>query len=284
MRSQPVPDDRLSEIARRRLALLSAEIAGAQGDRLPEWREEQPPSPGDPSPVVLRPGRHARRSVGRWGLIGGWVRDRLPATLQGRVRLDGAQWGALAVVVAVGLALSAWWVLRNDHEGGPLPATSVAPTVHPTLVSVAATPSPSGVVVVDVAGKVRRPGIATLPLGSRVVDALRAAGGIRPGVNVASINRARLLVDGEQIVVGEPPPSGSAAAGLGAAPGATSLVNLNTADQSTLESLPGVGPVTAAAILAWREENGGFRSVDDLLDVVGIGDATLAELAPHVTL
>jgi competence protein ComEA len=117
-----------------------------------------------------------------------------------------------------------------------------------------------------------------------VIDALRAAGGVRPGVEKASINRARLLVDGEQIVVGVPSASGAAASAASGAPGGSSLVNLNTADETALDSLPGVGPVTAQAILTWREENGGFHSVDELLEVSGIGDATLAKLAPYVTL
>jgi competence protein ComEA len=85
-------------------------------------------------------------------------------------------------------------------------------------------------------------------------------------------------------VVGGPPPPGVAASATGSAPGAETLVNLNTADQAALETLPGVGPVTAQAIMAWRDENGGFRAVDELLEVSGIGDATLAELAAHVTL
>jgi competence protein ComEA len=147
-------------------------------------------------------------------------------------------------------------------------------------------------VVVDVAGKVRRPGIATLPIGSRVVDALEAAGGVRHGVDLTTLNLARLLVDGEQIVVGVPPPGGvaapaaSAAGGVagGAAVGGAPMVNINSATQVQLEELPGVGPVTAQAILQWRTDNGPFTAVDELLEVSGIGDATLAEIAPFVTL
>ncbi|MGZ4482912.1 MAG: helix-hairpin-helix domain-containing protein, partial [Nocardioidaceae bacterium] len=151
--------------------------------------------------------------------------------------------------------------------------------------------SPSGTVVVDVAGKVRHPGIATLPLGSRVVDALHAAGGARRGVSLRALNLARVLVDGEQIVVGVPPPAGVAASAASAASGAAGpsgsagpLVNINTADEAALETLPQVGPVTAQAILKWRAENGSFTAVDELLEVSGIGDATLAEIAPFVTL
>jgi competence protein ComEA len=142
--------------------------------------------------------------------------------------------------------------------------------------------------VVDVTGKVRHPGIARLPSGSRVVDALRAAGGARRGVSLSTLNLARVLVDGEQIVVGLRAPAGIAASAA-AAPGlgsstATPMVNVNTATELELEALPGVGPVTAAAIVKWRTENGAFTAVDDLLEVSGIGDATLAEIAPFVTL
>ena len=138
--------------------------------------------------------------------------------------------------------------------------------------------------VVDVAGKVRRPGIAVLPPGSRVVDALEAAGGARRGVDLTGLNLARLVVDGEQILVGVAPAPGVAGSLGTPPPEGASLVNLNTADQAALETLPGVGPVTAEAILAWRTDNGGFTSVDELLEVDGIGEATLEDLAPLVTL
>jgi competence protein ComEA len=136
-------------------------------------------------------------------------------------------------------------------------------------------------VTVDVAGKVRRPGIAVLQAGSRVVDALEAAGGARPGADLAGLNLARVLVDGEQIVVGVPAPAVAAPS----VPGTTAgpLVNINTAGPTELESLPEVGPVTAAAIVAWRDEHGGFTAVDELLEVDGIGEATLEAMAPFVT-
>ena len=132
-----------------------------------------------------------------------------------------------------------------------------------------------------------------LDAGARVTDALSAAGGAKRGVDLTSLNLARVLVDGEQIVVGA---RGAAAAGgatgagpgaggtPGGAPGASGpLVNLNLATQAELESLPQVGPVTAQSIIAWREQQGGFTSVDELLEVDGIGEKTLARLAPHVT-
>jgi competence protein ComEA len=138
--------------------------------------------------------------------------------------------------------------------------------------------------VVDVAGRVRRPGIAVLRQGARVIDALRAAGGARPGVDLGGLNLARVLNDGEQVVVGQPTVAGPVASASGSEPPVTGLVNINTADETTLESLPEVGPVTAQAIITWRSRNGGFSSVDQLLDVDGIGDATLAQLTPFVTI
>ena len=139
---------------------------------------------------------------------------------------------------------------------------------------------------VDIAGKVRRPGVATLPAGSRVVDALERAGGARGRVDLTSLNLARVLVDGEQILVGAPAHAAGPAAGAvaGAPPATSPLVNLNTATTEELDTLPGVGPVTAQKILSWRTEHGAFASVDELLEVDGIGEKTLAELAPLVTL
>lgn len=165
-------------------------------------------------------------------------------------------------------------------------------TVQPAGGSGGSAAAPAGegsaVIVVDVAGRVRQPGIVTLPPGSRVVDAVNAAGGPRPHVGLSSLNLARPLVDGEQIVVGTRAPVGVAASALAApgvsvVPGPAALVNLNTAGETELETLPGVGPVTAQAILTWRTENGGFMAVDELMEVSGIGEATLAQIAPFAT-
>lgn len=226
----------------------------------------------------------------------------MPPTLRGRVLLGPAQVAVVAVLVALGLAVTAWWVVRSDAgpaERGPVaastgalvamePIPSGAPgqtggTGVPAAVGAGSTATPA-TVTVDVAGKVRRPGIAVLDAGARVVDALAAAGGVRAGVDVTGLNLARVLVDGEQILVGLPQPPGVAAAALPTTgpPGGV-LVNLNTADVVQLETLPEVGPVTAASILAWRDTHGGFTSVDELLEVDGIGEATLAKIAPHVT-
>jgi competence protein ComEA len=162
-------------------------------------------------------------------------------------------------------------------------ATPAAGAGVPTAVaSSTGAAEPGSRVVVDVSGKVRRPGIAVLRSGARVVDAIRAAGGARPGVDLAALNLARVVTDGEQIVVGGSP----AAAVTSTASGSpvTGLVDINTADETTLETLPEVGPVTAQSIITWRTQHGGFSSVDQLLEVDGIGDATLAKLTPYVTI
>lgn len=130
-------------------------------------------------------------------------------------------------------------------------------------------------IVVDVTGKVEKPGIVELPSGSRVIDAIEAAGGAKSGVDTSGLNLARVLVDGEQIVVGQE---------VGQSGNFSALLSLNTATLQQLETLPGIGPVTAAAIASWRDSNGGFRKIEDLLKVKGIGRKTLAELKPLVSL
>jgi len=244
----------------------------------------------EPAPLVPRPGRHASRRVGR-------VPDVVPATLRGRVALGPAQLAFVAGLVAVGLAVTCWWIIRGDPHEVAAPAVASPPAGLATPVEPApggTTPAGStpdspaaagGEVTVDVAGKVRRPGIVVLEAGARVIDAVEAAGGARPKVDLSTLNLARLLVDGEQILVGTPVAVGAAGAATPVAPGTVDgpLVNLNTADQVQLETLPDVGPVTAQAIIAWRTENGGFTAVEELLEVDGIGDATLATISPHVT-
>lgn len=153
--------------------------------------------------------------------------------------------------------------------------------------------STSGTMRIHVVGAVRSPGVVSVPAGARVSDAVTAAGGLQ-GADATAINLARVLTDGEQIHVlrpGETPPP--AAAGAGASPAATGaegsaspsggLVNLNTADLAALDTLPGVGPVTAQRILDWRTEHGRFSSVDELGEVSGIGDKALARLRAKAT-
>jgi len=145
--------------------------------------------------------------------------------------------------------------------------------------------------LVHVMGAVRKPGVVTLPERARVRDAILAAGGLTRSANPRELNLAQILTDGQQVVIGtarrpagEVRDTGSGPGGAGsAAPqsGSGATVNLNSATQSQLEGLPGVGPVTAAKIIAWREEHGRFNRIEELQEVDGIGPKTYAEIVPH---
>lgn len=210
------------------------------------------------------------------------VAARLPPTLRGARTSPGARgWRVLLVVALVAAAVSGllWFRSRAVPEAVPPVASSAAP-VSPGATAGGRTPA--GEIVVDVAGKVRRPGIVTLPAGSRVHEAIRAAGGLRPGATTAGLNLARKLVDGEQVVVGRPPaPTGPAPSG-GATGGPGVAVDLNTATLEQLDGLPGVGPVLAQRILDYRDEHGGFRTVAQLKNVSGIGPSRFADLERKV--
>jgi competence protein ComEA len=150
----------------------------------------------------------------------------------------------------------------------------------------------ASVVVVHVVGQVRHPGVRRLPVGSRVADAVAAAGGATRTADLGLLNLARVLVDGEQVRVpapGDPvavaPVLPGGGGGAGGPPGSPAgPVSLNTADLAALDTLPGVGPVLAQRILDWRTAHGRFASVDELGEVSGIGDKLLAQLSPLVTL
>jgi competence protein ComEA len=181
----------------------------------------------------------------------------------------------VAVVAAVAAGVFAW---------------RARPAVQPVAAvpePVAASPSESApLVVVAVAGKVRRPGLVRLPSGARVADAIAAAGGVLPGADPGLVNLARKVADGEQIVVGvaAAPVAGSAAGvapGTAGAPG--ELINLNTATAGQLDALPGVGPVLAQRIVDHRTAHGSFRSVDELREVDGIGETRFQRLKKLVT-
>jgi competence protein ComEA len=191
---------------------------------------------------------------------------------------------ALAVVAVLVIVVAAFLAWRARPRVDPVAAPSFeagATTDEPAVPS----PVASAEVIVAVEGKVRQPGVVHLPAGSRVADALEAAGGAQPGVDVAMLNLARKVVDGELILVGVTPSPGmsmpAAAAGGAATPGG--LVNLNTATLADLDTLPGVGPVLAQRILDARTAQGGFKAVSDLRKVDGIGDARYEQLKDLVT-
>ena len=180
----------------------------------------------------------------------------------------------MVLVAAITLA----WVISGRPSAHTVdPSFDLSPTTAPRT----STPTAHRTVVVDVAGKVRRPGVYELPDGSRVIDALRKAGGALPGVPLTSVNLAAKLADGQQIVVGVAGAAPAPAAGGSA--GATGPVSLNTATLEQLDALPGVGPVLAQNILDFRTAHGHFDRIEQLNDVTGIGPAKFASLKDLVT-
>lgn len=270
-----LPPETRAEVARRRLEQLTQSLAGPTDAEAGPGASEWPPA----EPSAARAPRH----------LAAHVTQGRPRVTPTHLRVAGA--GA----VAFGVLLT-WWLLAERPRSADVgDAVTLAGEAHeqPAGRASGAAPAPSNAgpqqVVVDVAGQVRRPGIVTLPAGSRVHEAIRRAGGLRPGVDTSSLNLARVLVDGEQVLVGVEAaavPGGAGSGGAGGGPGAGPAgapVSLNTATMEQLDALPGVGPVTAQHILDWRTQHGGFSSVDELLDVPGIGDKTLADLRDLVT-
>jgi competence protein ComEA len=216
--------------------------------------------------------------------------------------LSRAEVTGLIVVVVACIAGATVWYLRSlprpitvaEVAAAATPAAplaSASPTDVTSTVAGAAMPTPSAVLIVDVTGLVRRPGVYEFPAGSRVIDAIERAGGPRDNAVLSALNLAAPLTDGQQVVVPGPRdpvasavPGATAAPGTSAVPGAEGpIVNINTADATALEALPGVGEVIAAAIVQYRTENGPFTSVDQLEDVSGIGPSTLEEIRPHAS-
>ncbi|MFF7339191.1 helix-hairpin-helix domain-containing protein [Streptomyces sp. NPDC008163] len=235
--------------------------------------------------------------VGRWSAAVFAVRERLPMWVQLRCGLEPKTLAALAVVLAAAAVFAGmhFWSARPEGVRAPdmvgeavhAPAPEDGADAEPDgggrpEPSPGPAAGPGGQIVVDVSGKVRDPGLRRLPAGSRVDDALTAAGGARPGTDLAGLNRARVLMDGEQIVVGAPPTPVPAPGVSGPAADGGGPVSLNTATPEQLEGLPGVGPVLAQHIVDYRTQHGGFRSVDELREVNGIGDRRFADLRPRV--
>lgn len=197
-------------------------------------------------------------------------RERLDLLSRGEIA------GLIVVLVAV-LGGAGLWYARSL----PKPVT-IAESGPGAAQRVSSSPSPAVTVIVDVAGAVREPGVYEFDEGDRVIDAIERAGGSLPKADLSLLNLAAPLTDGTQILV---PKSGPPVAGVpGGAPGSSSgLININSASATELESLSGIGEVLAATIVEYRDQNGPFASVDDLMDVSGIGPATLDEIRDQVT-
>ena len=204
--------------------------------------------------------------------------EQLPVSTGWRARLDEVA-GLRADRKVVALVITAIVAVGSLLQARTAPV--IAPPARPRDAGTSTTPSPT-VIVVHVAGAVREPGLYELMPGARVADALEAAGGARSAADLDAINLAGPAIDGAQILV---PRKGTAPSSVSPEAGAEpAAISLNVADQATLETIPGVGPVTAQAIIQWRDAQGGFSSIDQLLEVDGIGPATLESIRPYVTL
>ncbi|MBB3082603.1 ComEA family DNA-binding protein [Geodermatophilus sabuli] len=296
-----------ADLIRARLRALLDERGGPTGwvpadepvDEEEAWADEAG-TPSAPDEYEER-GRAAE-------LPDGIGRHRAPGSA---VRLDPGRRGAWALwvagLLAAVLVAVLTWVDRPRVQPAPgtsasagtsaeAPATDAPPPDAPSAgaspsdaSSAGAPASPSvgvaadssATVVVAVVGLVARPGLVVVPAGARVADAVAAAGGLLPEADIASVNLAAVVSDGEQVAVGVPGAAGSGAAAPG--PAAPGRVDLNTATAADLDALPGIGPVLAQRIVEHREQQGRFTSVEQLDDVPGIGPATYAELAELVT-
>lgn len=180
------------------------------------------------------------------------IRNRLPEFSFKQVR-------TLLILGGVGIAISTLFFLLSRGQTETISDPLPAPTISEVVTQI----------YVDVAGKVIHPGVYQLPQGSRAIDALNMAGGAKNGVDLSDINLAHIVVDGEQLYVGGSSNMSS---------GPRGKLNINRASKSQFDSLPGIGPVLASRIIAYRTKNGPFTSVDDLQKVSGIGGSKFDDI------
>ncbi len=243
---------------------------------------------GEPQPVLTRP-------------ASGWSGPIVPVPAPAASALAALNPGRRAVkalaAVAVVVALIAGFVVWRSQPRAEMVAASTSSPATTTVTSVAPTaraggssapPTVAATIVVAISGRVRQPGLVRLPADSRVADAIAAAGGALPGTDLSFVNLARKVSDGELIVIGITPSPGQtfdsgAADPSASGPTSGGLVNINTATAAQLDALPGIGPALAQRIIDYRTQHGAFRSVNQLEQVPGIGDAKFADIKDLVT-
>jgi competence protein ComEA len=196
--------------------------------------------------------------------------------------------GAAAVLLAAGVSCAVVFsaVAPRGQSVTVAPGVGTGAAVGSLATAAPTAVAPTAGIFVHILGAVNKPGLYELREGDRAVDAVAAAGGFAADADRSQLNLARFVTDGEQIAVpvlgaAPPPPAGGVAGGGAAVPG---KVNLNTADAAALETLPRVGPAMAQRIIAWREANGRFAAVEDLLNVTGVGEKTFDSLRELVTI
>ena len=185
--------------------------------------------------------------------------------------IDKEQKQGLMLVFILTIGIAGFYFINSRPSMQP----ALVQDLNPGIVQENVSESPVDLII-NVAGKVNNPGVYQLPKGSRVIDAIKAAGNQRNGVDISDINLARILVDGEQILVGSPKPS----SGKIAAKKITidNPLDLNRATITQLDSLPGIGPVTAQRIIDYRTKVGRINSVDELKKISGLGGAKFEEI------
>jgi competence protein ComEA len=298
------PDPTAADLAQRLSALRLPTVCesppvsteSVRGGWLPD--QARPVDPQPPKATAAAEGLTVPPSI--TSLLRATIEDRLPLWMQGiteRVGRRVALTILAAVAVAVAVAIVGGVAVVHHRSAAPAYAGSTWPgststgtsdspeSTSSTGSTASAGASASGSIVVDVGGKVRRPGLVTLPPGSRVADAIAAAGGALRRRYVATVDLAAKVGDGQLLLIGTAgsggAPSTDPATGSGAGPVAP--VNLSSADETTLETLPGIGPVTAQKIIDWRTAHNGFTNIEQLQQVPGIGPAHYAEIKSLVT-
>ena len=244
----------------------------ATGSHPPSSGSGQPSTGPGPAVADPQPPRRAADPPGHVDLT--QLRTRL-------IDFGREHLAAVVVILLVGCAWTAYTMLQARST--PV-AVAAVPSV---LASPTPTPTPVPMLLVHVLGAVRKPGLVELPPGSRVADAIEAAGGLAAAADPGELNLAALVADGDQLLIGTDADPGGEVRGASGSSGAigssgSATISLNTATLGQLDTLPGVGPVTAQKILDWREAHGKFASVAELQEVDGIGPKTYAEIEPHV--
>lgn len=261
----------------------------------PAWVPDQAERADDPLEVPADPPTTPIAGVSPADLARGWAKDRAPVWLHGV--LDRATVGSVVSTVAAVVAVIVALVMVVHRHEAPSDSASY-PSSTSNLVGGASgsgsyqepsadpVTSSAASIVVDVGGRVRRPGLVTLPAGARVADAVDAAGGPLRHRELAATNLAARVTDGQLLLIGTKPTVAPTAAGADSGTSSASPVapiDLNSATLEDLETLPGIGPVTGQKIIDWRTAHSGFTSIEQLQQVSGIGPATYAELSPLVT-
>jgi competence protein ComEA len=264
------------------------ELARLISDRLALVLAEQPPRRArGPEPAPIAESAHFPSESTSAGVAE--AGEQLGSELLEGQRFSRMHVGVIGVLLVLGLLTAGWLLLRARPVAVASPS-EVVTVSSLTQAAASATPTTSKAVskiVVHVLGAVRHPGLVRLPENARVQDAIDAAGGLTNRADPDELNLAQPLSDGQQVVIGtRTDPAGEIrdqpGSGRGGGAAATRALDLNHASQPQLEELPGVGPVTAQAILAWRQQHGRFSRIEELQEVDGIGPKTYAEIAPHV--